>query len=97
MYKYVNGSLKVEAQRWFKDGDHDKVVMVSDLNKPYIERTCNYCDEIIAIHGWIDTSDGSGFIVCPGDYIVSYQNGDLVPVKPDLFELTYELMEFNND
>lgn len=40
-------------------------------------------------HGWIDTLEG-GHTVCPGDWIVTGVQGERYPVKPAIFEATYE-------
>jgi hypothetical protein len=52
-------------------------------------RTCQKCSAIMHVHGWIDTPEG-GHIVCPGDFIVTGIKGEFYPVKPDIFEATYE-------
>lgn len=43
-------------------------------------------------HGWIDTLEG-GFIVCPGDWIVTGVEGEMYPCKDRIFVLTYEPVE----
>lgn len=53
------------------------------------ERACGRCSRGMYVHGWIDTLEG-GHIVCPGDWIVTGIHRELYPVKPDIFELTYE-------
>jgi hypothetical protein len=42
-------------------------------------------------YGWIDTLEG-GHIVTPGDWIITGVKGEHYPCKPDIFELTYELI-----
>lgn len=42
--------------------------------------------------GWIDTLEG-GHIVTPGDFIITGVKGEHYPCKPDIFELTYEVVE----
>ena len=42
--------------------------------------------------GWIDTLEG-GHIVTPGDYIITGVVGEIYPCKPDIFKMTYELVE----
>lgn len=42
--------------------------------------------------GWIDTLEGA-HIVSPGDWIVTGVKGERWPVKPDIFEMTYEPVE----
>jgi len=50
---------------------------------------CQYCKNVMHVHGWIDTLEG-GHIVCPGDWIVKGIKGEFYPCKPDIFERTYE-------
>ena len=52
---------------------------------------CKHCDNIMKIHGWIDTLEG-WHIVCPGDFVITGVKGEYYPCKPDIFELTYELV-----
>ena len=56
------------------------------------ERHCEKCGQIMHVHGWIDTLEG-GYIVCPGDWIITGVNGENYPCKPDIFEATYEVAE----
>ena len=51
--------------------------------------TCEYCRDIMRNHGWIDTLEG-GYIVCPGDWIITGVKGEHYPCKPEIFEMTYE-------
>jgi hypothetical protein len=53
---------------------------------------CKYCGDIMHLHGWIDTMEG-GHIVCPGDWVITGVKGEFYPVKPDIFEATYEVAE----
>ncbi len=41
---------------------------------------------------WIETLEG-GHIVTPGDYIITGIKGEKYPVKPEIFEATYEKVE----
>lgn len=50
---------------------------------------CAHCGQRMHDHGWIDTLEG-GHIVCPGDWIVTGIAGERYPVKPRIFEDTYE-------
>lgn len=83
----------VEAYRWFKNGDHEGKI-VHRFRWPDIDggRVCN-CGSTMNAHGWIDTANG-GSKVCPGDWIVTDpRSGDIWPVKPAIFEATYEPYE----
>ena len=53
------------------------------------KRSCEFCDDIMHNHGWIDTLEG-GHIVCPGDWIITGVKGERYPCKPDIFAATYE-------
>jgi len=48
---------------------------------------CKHCNEIMHVHGWIDTLEG-GHIVCPDDWIIKGVKGEFYPCKPDIFEQT---------
>jgi hypothetical protein len=50
---------------------------------------CQYCKNVMHLHGWIDTLEG-GHIVCPGDWIITGVKGENYPCKPDIFAATYE-------
>ncbi len=50
---------------------------------------CDKCQNIMHLHGWIDTLEG-GHIVCPGDWIITGVQGEYYPCKPDIFEETYD-------
>lgn len=53
---------------------------------------CQYCKNVMHIHGWIDTLEG-GHIVCPADFIITGIKGEHYPCKPDIFVSTYELWQ----
>ncbi len=62
---------------------------------------CQHCETEMHRHGWIDTpillTPGrpslapleGGHVVCPGDWIIA-GIGEHYPIKPDIFEATYE-------
>lgn len=52
-------------------------------------RSCDFCNDIMHNHGWIDTLEG-GHIVCPGDWIITGVAGENYPCKPGIFAVTYE-------
>jgi len=56
------------------------------------ERECGECGKLMHWHGWIETLEG-GHIVCPGDWIITGVEGEVYPVKPGIFEKTYEAVE----
>jgi hypothetical protein len=52
------------------------------------ESVCTHCGQTMHVHGWIDAFARS-FTVCPGDWIVTYENVHF-PLKPAEFARTYE-------
>lgn len=99
--------IDVHAHQWFKNGDHPddykypsrralgyEGEIVRYFRRPDVEGTtvCKHCGDIMHNHGWIETLEG-GHIVCPGDWILRGVKGEYWPVKPDIFEETYEFVE----
>lgn len=68
--------------------------VVRYFRHPYINGSsvCIKCGFTMHEHGWIDTLEG-GHNVCPGDFIITGVKGERYPCKPDIFELTYEVVE----
>lgn len=62
------------------------VVIDAEVYRPGLE------DGFFAGRPYIDTLEGRHFI-SPGDYIVTGIRGERYPVKPDIFEATYEPVE----
>ena len=81
--KYRKKPVIIEANQWFKMGDHEKVVKIPE----YLNQVFN-----INIAGWIETLEG-GHVVSPGDWIIREENEEVYPIKNELFEKTYELIE----
>lgn len=52
-------------------------------------RSCEFCNDIMNNHGWMDTGEG-GHTVCPGDWIITKSNGELHRCKPDIFAAFWE-------
>ena len=50
---------------------------------------CKHCGNPMHYHGWVDTLEG-GHTVCPGDWVITGVAGERDPVKPDIFEATYD-------
>ncbi|AMO55676.1 hypothetical protein GZ77_08910 [Endozoicomonas montiporae] len=108
MPKYRKKPVVVEASQWFKNGDHPndncqiletgQILTEGHVVRGYrtpdldAEVDCQYCNNIMEVHGWIDTMEG-GHIVCPADWIITGIKGEYYPCKPDIFEQTYELAE----
>ena len=77
----------VEAHQWFKNGDHPKDNSLRDgkeweghvvryYRRPDIsgKEICSLCMNAFHNHGWIDdnSNEGSGKNVCPGNWVVKY-------------------------
>jgi len=77
--RYVKKRIPVEAVQWFKVGDHPAVVLAD------IEITPGFRDLFPIIH----TLEGP-HRVSKGDWIVTGIEGECWPVKPHIFEKTYE-------
>jgi len=78
--KYRKKPVVIEATQWFKLGDH-YAVMHYESHDPDMHGL-----------GWIITLEG-GHIVTPGDWIITGVKGEHYPCKPDIFEMTYEVVE----
>ena len=83
MAKYRRKPIIVEAEQWFPGKE---VAGVSkELILPSFKLTGNYC--VMTIHK-------QKVILEPGDYILPEPDGiHYYPVKPDIFESTYEKVE----
>jgi hypothetical protein len=76
----------IEANQWFKPGDHPEVKSLREYAEAY---------ELLAPHCYpadvyvIPTLEGH-HDVTPGDWIIKGVVGEFYPCKPDVFEATYE-------
>jgi len=61
------------------------------------QEICKHCGSTMHVHGWLDTLDENGLIVCPGDWILTNSEGDQYPKKPDIFAAAYEPVEGTDD
>jgi hypothetical protein len=91
MPKYRKKPVVIEATPWFRNGDH---LVVGYYRTPECDgqEECSHCGRIMHDHGWIDTLE-RGYIVCPGDWIITGVQGEYYLCKPDIFEETYEEVE----
>lgn len=93
MARFRKKPVVVEAIQWFKLGDHIAVTKfvkgfpgVPDCNY------CGLCKKHRDFHGLIQTLETpNGFVVCPGDWIITGVKGEHYACKPDIFEATYEI------
>ncbi len=92
--KYRKKPIVIEAEQWFKHGDHIQV-KEHDPNPtgyPYFSGytfECSICKIDLYEHGSIKTLEGS-HIVCPKDWIIKGVAGEFYPCKPGIFEQTYD-------
>jgi len=88
MVKYYRKKpIVIQAGQWFKMGDHPEVMAYADDSEDALE--CKVCGKPFTVHGHITTLEG-WMRVCPGDWIVIGVNREAYPVKPNIFEKTYE-------
>lgn len=106
MARYQNKPVVIEATRWHKNGDHPndrdgqtfqaKVedwegAVVRYFRSPDVSGDvhCKLCGFTMHYHGWLDTG-GDGQRVCPGDWVITELDGERYPMRPDIFDATYE-------
>lgn len=77
--KFRKKPIIIDATQWQKNGDHPEVTTKGDTAPGFLPGT----------HGWIETREG-GYIVTPGDWIITDVDGKHYPCKPDIFAATYE-------
>jgi hypothetical protein len=104
--KFRKKPVVIDAEQWFEvtydreagRGNEPQDMPIYHLNVGYYRRPerefagenpCPHCEKPLHIHGWIDTLEG-GHVVCPKDWIITGVKGEQYPVKPDIFEVTYE-------
>lgn len=96
--------MVVEANQWFKNGDHplDRFATDSLIPEGYEGRVvryyrdpeakgtglCELCGAPMHEHGWIDTQKG-GYVVCPGDWVLTGLDDGYTVLKPETFRNTY--------
>jgi hypothetical protein len=87
MKKYKNKQI-IEAERWFKIGDVQEAnITKNDLNP---EGFCLICSLTMISHGKMILFDSSYDVICPGDWIVRYDEGKYLPHDNDHFLKFYE-------
>ena len=95
MAKYRKIPVEIDAWQWKGHGNREGEV-VRYFRRPDIlgDQPCGVssCQKPMHDHGWIDTLE-SGHRVCPNDWIITGVEGETYPIKPGIFEKTYELVE----
>jgi hypothetical protein len=75
-------------------GDHPAVepIDTGDLAGGAEEDRCQVCNKLRSSHGHIPSPGKGrlGYIVCPGDWIITGTAGEHYPCKPDIFPDIYE-------
>lgn len=68
--------------------------VVRYFRHPYVpsDKICEKCGRTMHEHGWIDQHEASE-TVCPGDYVITGENGTYRSCRPNIFEEVYELVE----
>lgn len=63
-----------------------------------LERLCEICGKSMLNHGWIDTDFYDGYVVCPGDWIITKEDFTHCAIRRLVFEAKYErLYEESNE
>lgn len=83
--KRFNPKKPIMATQWFKYGDHPKV----EEFKTFFQTTCRHCGKDMSDHG-ILLAYNDDQLVCPGDYVGVYGNGEWFRMSPTRFENLYE-------
>jgi hypothetical protein len=92
---FQNGDHPEDGTERFVDGEFKGELLEGKVVRYYRHPIvsgmsfCEQCGKPRDVHGWIDTLE-QGHRVCPGDWIVTGIKGERWPVKPDIFEATYE-------
>jgi hypothetical protein len=89
MAKFRKKPVVIEAVQWFEHGDspHVRKPEESDL---LIADGCG-----IVECGIVETLKGP-YITMPGDWIITMPKGGIYLCKPDIFETTYEPVDFES-
>lgn len=92
---FKNGDHPDDCREEFRDAEgrpykgEGNVVRYYRHPKMDGQKKCGHCENIMHVHGWIDTLE-AGHNVCPGDWIITGIKGERYPCKPDIFEATYD-------
>lgn len=89
----IQGEVTTVSGQFAKHRDWEGGV-VRRYNSPstlkHCKNRCPVCGNIFDDHGFIDTPDDGGYAVCPGDWIITGENGIYHRIASDEFELAYE-------
>ena len=82
MKEYRKKPIIIKAKQWFPG------IEIEGVDESGARQLAN---KLSPNQGWIETLEG-GHIVSPGDWIIVGVAGERYPCKPDIFELTYDLV-----
>ena len=82
-FQWTGGALQTEDPEWIVDAIKSGLAYFEDMHFQDIRFR-------------IKTPEGE-MTVSPNDYIIRGVKGEIYPCKPDIFELTYEPVESEND
>jgi hypothetical protein len=98
MPRYRKKPVEIEAARWTgNENDLEDVLVLVDwqalpTDDVHVKAGIGY----VPAHGTLDIPTLEGVMTAqPGDWIVKGVQGELYPVKPDIFEATYEPAEMD--
>lgn len=112
MAKYRKKPVVIEAVQWngWGDDNSDVVEIPCDNRCPFYNADTSECaddvvcspkhpllyDKSVKHFGYVYTLEG-GHVVTQGDYIITGVRGEKYPCKPDIFEITYERADGEED
>ena len=78
------------------DQDHVNAKLIQLKDYDSSNTICEKCDKHFDDHASIEIVQGAFTIVCPGDYVINNPQfpDDYYPCKPDVFESTYDNIEY---
>jgi len=87
--KYRKKSVVIEAVLW--DETKKTLVLLKEMGLTYLGYSSNIYEDYVR-YLKINTLEG-GLFASKGDYIIKGVKGEFYPCKPDIFEMTYELVK----
>lgn len=90
MAKYTKKQEIVEAVRWSKAGDHEKIDDIKEkVPKEKGDEICNSCGLPISAHGIRNLDPWHYDMVCPGRWIVTREDGQIEYLDDETFQARY--------
>lgn len=96
MAKYQLKPIVVEAEQWFPpDILAEKNVYIEGISLAYKYPAleCKYCKKPLNTHGIMGAVVENLPLLCPGDWIITLENGEKSICKPDGFLQTFESVD----